>query len=63
MTVPTDPSPQGRRASLRNRGWQRFAKNLPQDAHFGFLPKPFSLKKLATVVKEVLEDSRGLGYM
>jgi two-component system, cell cycle sensor histidine kinase and response regulator CckA len=33
-----------------------FAKNLPQDAHFGFLPKPFSLKQLATVVKEVLED-------
>ena len=32
-----------------------FAKNLPEDAHFGFLPKPFSLKQLATVVKEVLE--------
>jgi two-component system cell cycle sensor histidine kinase/response regulator CckA len=32
-----------------------FARNLPQDAHFGFLPKPFSLKQLATVVKEVLE--------
>jgi two-component system, cell cycle sensor histidine kinase and response regulator CckA len=32
-----------------------FAKNLPEDARFGFLPKPFSLKQLATVVKEVLE--------
>jgi two-component system cell cycle sensor histidine kinase/response regulator CckA len=32
-----------------------FAKNLPADAQFGFLPKPFSLKQLATVVKEVLE--------
>ncbi|MCX8568300.1 cell cycle histidine kinase CckA [Aminobacter sp. MET-1] len=33
-----------------------FAKNLPADAQFGFLPKPFSLKQLATVVKEVLES-------
>ncbi|MEQ1944498.1 ATP-binding protein [Mesorhizobium sp. VNQ89] len=32
-----------------------FAKNLPPEAKFGFLPKPFSLKQLATVVKEVLE--------
>ena len=32
-----------------------FAKNLPADAKFGFLPKPFSLKQLATVVKEILE--------
>ncbi|MDN2568178.1 response regulator [Aquibium sp. A9E412] len=32
-----------------------FAKNLPSDAQFGFLPKPFSLKQLATVVKEMLE--------
>ncbi|HEY6631156.1 MAG TPA: ATP-binding protein [Rhizobiaceae bacterium] len=32
-----------------------FAKNLPAEAKFGFLPKPFSLKQLATVVKEVLE--------
>ncbi|WP_159591804.1 cell cycle histidine kinase CckA [Chelativorans xinjiangense] len=32
-----------------------FAKNLPSDATFGFLPKPFSLKQLATVVKEMLE--------
>ena len=32
-----------------------FAKNLPADAKFGFLPKPFSLKQLATVVKEMLE--------
>jgi two-component system cell cycle sensor histidine kinase/response regulator CckA len=33
-----------------------FARNLPEDAQFGFLPKPFSLKQLATVVKEVLES-------
>jgi two-component system cell cycle sensor histidine kinase/response regulator CckA len=33
-----------------------FAKNLPEDAQFGFLPKPFSLKQLATTVKEVLES-------
>ncbi len=33
-----------------------FAKNLPSDAKFGFLPKPFSLKQLATVVKEMLEE-------
>lgn len=32
-----------------------FAKNLPSDAVFGFLPKPFSLKQLATTVKEMLE--------
>ncbi|MEQ1952433.1 cell cycle histidine kinase CckA [Mesorhizobium sp. CN2-181] len=32
-----------------------FARNLPAEAKFGFLPKPFSLKQLATVVKEVLE--------
>jgi len=32
-----------------------FAKNLPADAQFGFLPKPFSLKQLATIVKEMLE--------
>jgi two-component system cell cycle sensor histidine kinase/response regulator CckA len=32
-----------------------FARNLPSDAEFGFLPKPFSLKQLATKVKEVLE--------
>jgi len=32
-----------------------FAKNLPEDAQFGFLPKPFSLKQLATAVKEMLE--------
>jgi two-component system cell cycle sensor histidine kinase/response regulator CckA len=33
-----------------------FAKNLPADARFGFLPKPFSLKQLATVVKEMLAE-------
>jgi two-component system cell cycle sensor histidine kinase/response regulator CckA len=32
-----------------------FARNLPADAQFGFLPKPFSLKQLATVVKEMLD--------
>ncbi|WP_048648771.1 cell cycle histidine kinase CckA [Nitratireductor soli] len=32
-----------------------FARNLPEEAQFGFLPKPFSLKQLATVVKEMLE--------
>ncbi len=31
-----------------------FARNLPADAHFGFLPKPFSLKQLATIVKDML---------
>ncbi|MCR9122530.1 MAG: response regulator [Phyllobacteriaceae bacterium] len=33
-----------------------FAKNLPEGAQFGFLPKPFSLKQLATKVKETLEE-------
>lgn len=32
-----------------------FARNLPAEAKFGFLPKPFSLKQLATAVKEMLE--------
>ena len=32
-----------------------FARNLPADAKFGFLPKPFSLKQLATAVKEMLD--------
>ncbi len=32
-----------------------FAKSLPADAKFGFLPKPFSLKQLATTVKDMLE--------
>jgi two-component system, cell cycle sensor histidine kinase and response regulator CckA len=32
-----------------------FAKNLPEDAKFGFLPKPFSLKQLATAVREMLD--------
>jgi len=31
-----------------------FAKNLPEDAAFAFLAKPFSLKQLATAVKEML---------
>jgi two-component system cell cycle sensor histidine kinase/response regulator CckA len=33
-----------------------FAKNLPADAKFGFLPKPFSLKQLAVAVREMLDD-------
>ncbi|MEI9421732.1 response regulator [Mesorhizobium sp. Cs1299R1N1] len=33
-----------------------FARNLPAEAHFGFLPKPFSLKQLATIVKDMLES-------
>jgi len=33
-----------------------FARNLPPEAKFGFLPKPFSLKQLATTVKEMLES-------
>ena len=37
-----------------------FAKNLPEGSKFGFLPKPFSLKQLATAVKDMLEgDSAG----
>ncbi|MGB7285845.1 MAG: response regulator [Salaquimonas sp.] len=37
---------------------EAFAKNLPEEERdrFGFLPKPFSLKQLATTVKEMLED-------
>jgi len=33
-----------------------FAKNLPADAKFGFLAKPFSLKQLATAVREMLDE-------
>ena len=33
-----------------------FARNLPPEAKFGFLPKPFSLKQLATTVKEMLDS-------
>jgi len=32
-----------------------FAKNLPADAKFGFLAKPFTLKQLATAVREMLD--------
>ena len=32
-----------------------FQRNLPEDESFQFLPKPFSLKELATTVKETLE--------
>jgi len=31
-----------------------FAKNLPEGEQFHFLPKPFTLKALATAVKEAL---------
>jgi two-component system cell cycle sensor histidine kinase/response regulator CckA len=34
-----------------------FAKNLEEGEKFSFLPKPFSLKQLATAVKEVLDDA------
>lgn len=37
-----------------------FRRNLPENETFHFLPKPFSLKQLATKVKEVLSDM-GLG--
>lgn len=33
-----------------------FARNLPADAKFGFLAKPFSLKQLATSVREMLDE-------
>ncbi|WP_312419905.1 cell cycle histidine kinase CckA, partial [Shinella sp.] len=33
-----------------------FARNLPADAKFGFLPKPFSLKQLAEAVREMLDE-------
>lgn len=35
-----------------------FTKNLPENADFAFLPKPFSLKQLAGTVKTVLEEGR-----
>ncbi|WP_445466109.1 cell cycle histidine kinase CckA [Faunimonas sp. B44] len=34
-----------------------FAKHLPEDESFQFLPKPFSLKELATAVKKSLGES------
>ena len=33
---------------------EAFRKNLPEGEAFHFLPKPFSLKQLATMVKETL---------
>ena len=33
-----------------------FKKNLPENEKFGFLPKPFTLKQLATAVKEALAE-------
>ena len=35
---------------------EAFAKHLPEDESFQFLPKPFSLKELATAVKQSLAD-------
>ena len=35
---------------------EAFAKNLPEGEIFHFLPKPFSLKQLATAVKEALGE-------
>ncbi|MEM0899136.1 MAG: ATP-binding protein [Pseudomonadota bacterium] len=35
---------------------EAFSKNLPEGEKFGFLPKPFSLKQLATKVKETLNE-------
>jgi len=35
---------------------EAFAKNLPEDADFAFLPKPFSLKQLAAAVKDMLNE-------
>ncbi|MBL0371376.1 response regulator [Rhizobium sp. KVB221] len=32
-----------------------FARNLPEGSKFGFLPKPFTLKQLATTVREMLD--------
>lgn len=32
-----------------------FAKNLPEGSKFGFLPKPFSLKQLASAVRDMLD--------
>ena len=34
---------------------EAFRKNLPDNEEFGFLPKPFSLKQLATKIKEMLD--------
>ena len=35
---------------------EAFRKNLSEHLEFGFLPKPFSLKQLATKIKEVLDE-------
>lgn len=35
---------------------EAFARNLPENEHFSFLPKPFTLKQLATAVKAALAD-------
>ena len=35
-----------------------FARNLPADAKFGFLPKPFSLKQLAEAVWDMLDGKK-----
>lgn len=35
-----------------------FARNLPAEQKFGFLPKPFTLKQLATVVRETIDGDK-----
>ena len=39
-----------------NNAEDAFARNLPEGSNFGFLPKPFSLKQLATTVREMLDS-------
>ena len=36
-----------------------FSRALPDELEFAFLPKPFSLKALATAVKDALEPAEG----
>jgi len=36
---------------------EAFAKNLPEGADFGFLPKPFALKQLIETVKTTMGRS------
>ena len=38
-----------------------FARNLPEGSKFGFLPKPFTLKQLATTVREMLDGTGSKG--
>jgi two-component system cell cycle sensor histidine kinase/response regulator CckA len=39
-----------------------FARNLPEGSKFGFLPKPFTLKQLATTVREMLDGKETRGH-